>query len=580
MFIPATPEDMKKMGWDRPDIILVSGDTYIDSSYNGTAVIGHWLMKHGFKVALIAQPGMDNDDIERFGEPRLFWSVSAGCVDSMVSNYTSTGKFRKDDDFTPGSINNRRPDRACIAYTNLIKKHFKKNMIVLGGVEASLRRIMHYDLWSDSVRRSILFDSKADVITYGMAERANLELARAVSNGDDWKDINGICYISKEKVQGYLDIPSYEECSADTDAFIKAFRIFYYNSDPHYAKGLTQKHGDRYLVQNPPFDMDTETLDSIYNMDFENVVHPFYLKQGKVKAMETIKQSLTTHRGCYGECGFCSIAVHQGRTVISRSESSVINEAKRISRAKGFNGIIYDVGGPTANMYGIECLLKETEGACRDKHCLYPNVCENMDPDHSAQIRLLESISNIDGIKKVFVNSGIRYDMIIADEDRGREYLDKIVKNHISGQMKIAPEHVSNEVLALMGKPGKKTLMNFKQMFTESNENAGKDQYLTYYFMAAHPGCYEHHMHELNEFIHTKLKTNPEQVQIFTPTPSTMSTLMYHTRRDPDNRRDLKSEHSMQMKQKQKDILMKSTHSAPKRKSTKGVSDKAIQKNS
>jgi len=579
MFIPATPEDMKKLGWGQPDIILVSGDTYIDSPYNGTAIIGHWLMKHGFKVAVIAQPGLDNNDIERFGEPRLFWSVSAGCVDSMVANYTSTGKFRKDDDFTPSGINNRRPDRACISYTNLIKKHFKKNMIVLGGIEASLRRIMHYDLWSDSVRRSILFDSKADVITYGMAEIANLELARAVAEGRDWRDINGICYISKERVDGNVDIPSYEDCSTDMDAFIKAFRMFYYNNDPHYAKGLTQKHGDRYLIQNPPSEMDTETLDSIYDMEFENAVHPFYLKQGKVKAMETIKQSITTHRGCYGECNFCAIAVHQGRTVISRSEESIMNEAERFTKTRGFNGIIYDLGGPTANMYGIECLNKEMHGACRDKRCLYPNVCENMPVDHSAQINLLRKVSEIDGIKKVFVNSGIRYDMIIADEEYGKEYLDAIVKCHISGQMKIAPEHISDDVLALMGKPGKRVLMNFRQMFTETNERLGKEQFLTYYFIAAHPGCYEHHMHELNEFVHTKLRTNPEQVQVFTPTPSTMSTLMYYTRRAPDNRRDLKSEHSMQMKQKQKDILMKS-HSSPKKKLKSGASVKDMQKNS
>ena len=580
MFIPATPDEMRRMGWQRPDVILVSGDTYIDSSYNGTAVIGHWLMKHGFKVAIIAQHDINNDDIERFGEPELFWSVSAGCVDSMVANYTATGKFRKDDDFTPGSLNNRRPDRACITYVNLIKKHFKGNMIVLGGLEASLRRIAHYDFWSDSVRRSILFDAKADVITYGMSERSNLELAHAVSKGMEWRDIRGLCHISKEKKDGFVELPGYEECSADTDAFIKAFRLFYYNNDPHYAKGLVQRHGDRYLVQNPPFDMDSETLDMIYGMDFENRVHPFYLKQGSVKAMETIKQSITTHRGCYGECNFCSIAVHQGRTVISRNEDSIVKEAERIAGTKGFNGIIYDVGGPTANMYGIECLTKEREGACRNRRCLYPNVCENMSPDHSAQIRLLDRVSKVDGVKRVFVNSGIRYDMVIADGEHGMEYLDAIVKNHVSGQMKIAPEHTSDEVLALMGKPGKKALMHFKQMFMESNEKTGKEQFLTYYFMAAHPGCYEHHMHELNDFIHTRLKTNPEQVQIFTPTPSTMSTLMYHTRRDPDNRRDLKSEHSMQMKQKQKDIILKSNQSLSKRKFKNGASDSPIQKNS
>lgn len=557
MFIPTTTEEMKKIGWDSLDIILVSGDTYIDSSYNGTAVIGHWFIEHGFKVGVIAQPDVNSDDITRLGEPKLFWSVSAGCVDSMVANYTATNKFRKDDDFTPGGMNNRRPDRACIVYTNLIKKHFKNNMIVLGGIEASLRRVAHYDLWSDSVRRSILFDSKADAITYGMAEISNLKLAEAVRDGKDWRDIPGICYASSEKKDGFVEMPSYEECSQDKDAFIKAFRMFYYNSDPRYAKGLLQKHGNRYMVQNPPSEMDQKTLDLVYGMDFENKVHPYYAKQGKVKAMETIKQSITTHRGCYGECNFCAITVHQGRTVISRSEDSIVKEAERIASAKGFNGIIYDVGGPTANMYGIECPIKLENGACRDKRCMYPNICDNLPVDHTAQMRLLERIKEIDGVKKVFVNSGLRYDMIISDETHGRDYLDMIVKDHVSGQLKIAPEHVSDDVLALMGKPGRKSLMHFKQMFTESNEKQGKQQFLTYYFMAAHPGCYEYHMKELDEFIHTRLRTNPEQAQIFTPTPSTFSTMMYHTRRDVDNRKDIKSEHSMQMKQKQKDIIVK-----------------------
>ena len=557
VFIPATKEDMKRRGWDSLDVILVSGDTYIDSAYNGSAIIGHWLIENGFRVGIIAQPDPKNDDIERLGEPSLFWSVSSGSVDSMVANYTATNKFRKDDDLTPGGVNNRRPDRATIVYTNLIKKHFKNNMIVLGGIEASLRRVAHYDFWSDSVRRSVLFDSKADAITYGMAEMSNLELAKAVTAGTDWRDIRGICYASQEKKDGYLEIPSYEECSSDKDAFIKAFRTFYWNNDPIYAKGLVQGHGDRYLIQNPPGSMDTETLDRIYETDFENKVHPFYSRQGAVRAMDTIKQSVTTHRGCYGECNFCSIAVHQGRTVVSRSEDSIVREIERMAGKGSFNGIVYDVGGPTANMYGIECARKMKEGACRDKRCLYPNVCDGMPADHSRQIHLLERISKIEGVKKVFVNSGIRYDMIIADKEHGHEYLDAIVKDHISGQMKIAPEHVSNDVLALMGKPGKKVLMNFRQMFVESNAEHGKEQFLTYYFIAAHPGCYEHHMKELDEFMHRELRTNPEQIQIFTPTPSTFSTMMYHTRRDIDNRKDVKSEHSMQMKQKQKDIVMK-----------------------
>lgn len=554
MFIPATRKDMEKLGWDSLDIILVSGDTYIDSSYNGSAVIGHWLIENGFKVGIIAQPDLNGDDIERLGRPSLFWSVSSGCVDSMVANYTATKKFRKEDDFTPGGVN-RRPDRACIAYTNLIRKHFKNSFIVLGGIEASLRRIAHYDFWSDSVRRSILFDSKADVITYGMSESANLKLAEALRDGTEWKDIKGICYISRDPVDGFIRLPGFESCS-EKDAFIDAFTIFQYNCDPITARGMVQPHGDRYLIHNPPSgSLDQATLDRIYEMDFENRVHPFYAKQGNVRAMDTIKQSLTTHRGCYGECGFCAIAVHQGRTVISRSAESIVREAERMSRTKGFNGIIYDVGGPTANMYGIECMKKTSHGACADRRCLYPRICERMPVDHSAQIDLLKRISSIDGVRKVFVNSGIRYDMIMVDRDRDA-YMDELVE-HVSGQLKVAPEHVSEDVLMLMGKPGRKVLMDFKNLFDQKSREHGKDQYLTYYFMAAHPGCYERHMKELDEFIHTRLRTNPEQVQIFTPTPSTVSTMVYHTRRDLKNKKDVKAEHSMQMKVRQKEIVMK-----------------------
>ena len=374
MFIPTTKDEMKRRGWDSLDVILVSGDTYIDSSFNGSAVIGHWLIENGFRVGIICQPRLDSDeDIGRLGEPELFWSVSAGCVDSMVANYTPTLKFRKDDDFTPGGRNDRRPDRACIAYTNLIKRFHKGKPIVLGGVEASLRRVVHYDFWSDSLRRSILFDAKADIITYGMAERSNLMLAQCLKEGRDWKDVPGICYISNEVPKDYLTLYSYEDCVKDEEKFFKAFRSFYQNNDPLTAKGLAQGHGNRFLIHNPPAKILSQVeLDRIYEMDFEDAVHPYYLKQGPVKSMETIKNSVTALRGCYGECNFCSIALMQGRTVVSRSEGSIIREVKRIASRKGFNGIINDVGGPTANMYGFECAKKKLKGACTDKRCLFP----------------------------------------------------------------------------------------------------------------------------------------------------------------------------------------------------------------
>jgi uncharacterized radical SAM protein YgiQ len=560
MFIPTTQEETEKRGWRELDIVIVSGDTYIDSPFNGASVIGHWLIDHGFKVGIICQPDIGSEaDITRLGEPRLFWSITAGSVDSMVANYTPTNKRRKDDDFTPGGLNLRRPDRACIAYTNLIKKHIKGRPIVLGGIEASLRRVAHYDVWSDSVRKSILFDSKADMITYGMAELSNLELAQRMRDGKETAEIRGVCRVGKEPPAGYIGMPAYEKCAESKDAFIKAFRIFYDNNDPLSSNGIFQKHMDRYLIQNPPSrTLSSKELDDVYLSDYENAVHPYYLKDGAVKAMDTIKNSITSHRGCYGECSFCAISVHQGRTVISRSEESIVSEAKKIASRPGFNGIIYDVGGPTANMYGIECSKKLIKGACKDRKCLYPKPCPYLPIDHSKQISVLKKISDIPGIKKVMVASGIRYDMVVHDRISGKEYVDRIVGYHVSGQLKVAPEHTVSHVLELMGKPDPDVLLKFKKMFDESNAKQGKDQFLTYYLMAAHPGCYEEDMIELNKFVHRELRTNPEQVQIFTPTPSTVSTLMYHTRRDFDNTKNLKSEHSMQMKQKQKDILLES----------------------
>ena len=558
MFIPTTREEVAKRGWDALDVIIVSGDTYTDNSYNGAALIGHWLIYNGFRVGIIAQPRIDiPDDITRLGLPELYWSVSAGCVDSMVANYTAVNKFRKDDDFTPGGVNNRRPDRACIAYTNLIKKYAKGKPIILGGIEASLRRVAHYDYWSDSVRRSVLFDSKADAITYGMTELSNLAIANAMKDGADWKGINGVCYASNTVPEGYLEMPSYEECSKDPKAFNQAFRLFRDNCDPMTAKGLVQKHGDRYLVQNPPSRLlTTEELDTIYGLDFENEVHPYYLKDGPVKAMDTIRNSITTHRGCYGDCSFCAIAVHQGRTVVSRSEESILKEAKGFASKPGFNGVIRDVGGPTANMYGIECRQKLRIGACKDKSCLGDKPCPKLCLDHGKQVQLLMNIRSIPGVKRVFVGSGIRYDMILADEKNGERYLENLVRHHVSGQMKIAPEHVSRRVLKTMGKPGPEKLTEFKDRFDKCTARCGKELFLTYYFIAAHPGCRNEDMEELSRFCHSRLKTNPEQVQIFTPTPSTVSTAMYHTGEDLEGHRVF-SEHSIKGKQAQKRILVR-----------------------
>jgi uncharacterized radical SAM protein YgiQ len=561
MFLPTTYDEVKKLGWDTLDIILVSGDTYIDSSYNGTAVIGKWLLKHGFKVGVIAQPDINsNTDITRLGEPNLFWAVSGGCVDSMVANYTAAKKKRNTDDFTPGTINNRRPDRAVITYTNLIKRNFKTNPkpIVLGGIEASLRRIVHYDFWSNSLRRSILFDAKADILSYGMGEKSMLALAEALRDNKEWKNIRGLCYIAKEPHPNYITLPSFEECKENKKSFIEAFELFYLNCDPITAKGLSQKHADRYLIQNPPSEIFTsQEMDEIYGMDFERDVHPYYKAQGEVRALETIKNSITTHRGCYGECNFCAIAVHQGRTISQRSEDSIITEVQKIASTKGFKGYVSDVGGPTANMYGIECEKKLKSGACSHKRCMYPKTCPALKVDHHRQVNLLKKLKKIEGIKKIFIASGIRYDLILDDTKCGNIYLEELIKDHISGQMKIAPEHTEDKVLDLMGKQGKSLLKEFKNRFYKLNEKLGKKQFLTYYLIAAHPGCNEKDMLDLKVFASQELRINPEQVQIFTPTPSTYSTLMYYTEMNPFTGKKLFVEKDTQRKQKQKDIITK-----------------------
>ena len=560
MFLPTTMEEVKKLGWNYLDIILISGDTYIDSSYNGSALIGKWLYKHGFKVGIIAQPDINSDvDIKRLGEPKLYWAVSAGCVDSMVANYTATKKKRRSDDFTPDGENTKRPDRASIAYTNLIKRYFKNSEvpIVLGGIEASLRRITHYDYWSNNLRRPLIFDAKADILSYGMGEKSMLELARAIRDKKDWRDIRGLSYISKEIKEGYLELPSYENCVKDKKEFIKAFETFYHNCDSILSKGLYQKCGDRYLIQNPPSEnFSSRELDAIYSMDFERDVHPYYKKMGEVRALDTIKTSVTTHRGCYGECNFCAIAIHQGRTVISRTEDSIVDEVKEITKMKKFKGNIADVGGPTANMYQVECKKKLKFGACQDRRCLYPQKCPALKIDHSKQIDLLKRLKGIDKIKKIFIASGIRYDMILDDKKCGQMYMEEIIKDHVSGQMKIAPEHTEDKVLSLMGKQGKAPLKEFKEKFYQINKKLGKKQFLTYYLIAAHPGCNERDMLDLKRFASAELRVNPEQVQIFTPTPSTYSTLMYYTEMDPFTGKKLFVEKDNGKKQKQKDILI------------------------
>ncbi len=557
-FLVTTPEEMKHLGWDALDVILVSGDSYIDSPFIGAAVIGRVLEATGYRVGIIAQPDIHSPgDITRLGEPRLFWGVTGGCIDSMVANYTANKKPRRTDDYTPGGENTRRPDRAVISYTNLIRRFFKNTRpIVLGGIEASLRRITHYDFWSDSLRRSILFDAKADFLIYGMAERPVIEFAESTREGNDPRSIRGISFISKEPKDDYQLLPSFESCAADKMQFIQMFHNFYQNMDPLTARGLVQQHGDRYLIQNPPATYSTQQeLDAIYALPFQREQHPYYEKQGKVRALDTIGFSVSTHRGCYGECNFCAIAVHEGRTVRWRSEDSVVNEVERLTKLPSFKGYISDVGGPTANMYGFECQKKITKGVCLDKRCISPAICRTLKISHQPQIKLLRRLRRIDGIKKIFVASGLRYDMILNDQVSGDEYLAEIVEHHVSGQLKIAPEHTVDKVLNLMGKPGQDDLLKFKEKFETLNKKSGKKQFLTYYFIAAHPGCDERDMIKLKQFVSRELRISPEQVQIFTPTPSTYSSLMYYTGLDPFTLKPLFVEKEFVRRERQKQII-------------------------
>ncbi|MDD3323825.1 MAG: YgiQ family radical SAM protein [Sulfurospirillaceae bacterium] len=559
MFLPTTRAEMKKRGWRHLDVILVTSDAYIDSPYMGVAVVGRILEKAGYRVGIIAQPDIASDiDIKRLGEPKLFWGVSGGSVDSMVSNYTATKKFRSDDDYTPGGKNTKRPDRASLVYTNLIRQYYKETApIVLGGIEASLRRVSHYDFWSNKVRKPIIFDAKADYLIYGMAEKSVIEFADAIKNGKQPLHVRGLSYISKEPKDEYLQLPSHDEVLRDKNRFIDMFELFYDNNDPITAKGLCQKVDSRYLIQNPPsLYLDAKEMDEVSEISYERDLHPYHQKDGKVKALETIKFSISTHQGCYGECSFCAISVHQGRTIRSRSEESILKEAKLFTTYKDFKGIISDIGGPTANMYGFECSKKLSKGSCEEKSCMFPTMCKALKPTHQRQIELLRKVRKIDGIKKAFVASGVRYDLISDDKAYGYEYLKEIVNHHISGQMKIAPEHIDDEILELMGKPNKQALIDFKVLFDKLNKESGKKQFLTYYLIAAHPGCKEKHMLHLKDFATNILRMSPEQAQVFTPTPSTYSTLMYYTELDPKTRKPLFVEKDVLKKERQKQIVV------------------------
>lgn len=561
-FLPATAQELEQLGWRQLDVILVTGDTYLDAPHIGVAVVGRVLQHAGYRVGIIAQPDIHTgEDITRLGEPRLFWGVSGGCVDSMIANFTPTGKRRKTDDMTPGGLNQRRPDRAVLAYSHLIRRYFKQTRpIVLGGIEASLRRISHYDAWTDKIRRSILFDAKADYLLYGMAEHSIVALADALRQNAPVTAVPGLCYISHRippddgPFAGPAEeLPSHEIVGTDKAAFARMFERFYANADPWRAKPLYQRQDTRYLIHNPPAPSLTPAeLDAVYALPFQRAVHPYYQVMGPVNAVQTIQFSVTTHRGCFGQCRFCAIAVHQGRQVVSRTQAAIVQEVQAMTSHPDFKGIVSDIGGPTANMYGMGCRRNGGRRMCAHQQCLYPTVCKYLAVDHSAQIQLLNTLQRVAGIRKLFVASGLRYDLILADSHTGVRYLETLLRHHTSGQLKIAPEHIDPKVLALMGKPPQNILSDFMDLFARINRRLPQKHFLTYYLMAAHPGCTLTAMQELRRYAQHHLHLIPEQVQIFTPSPSTYSTLMYYLGSDPFSNTSIFVERGVKGKMAQK----------------------------
>ncbi|WP_292598470.1 YgiQ family radical SAM protein [Mesotoga sp. UBA6090] len=555
MNIPMTKREMDQRGWSFLDIILITGDAFIDHPSFGSAIIARVLESAGWKVGVISQPDWRTTaDISALGRPKLFFGITSGNVDSMVANYTSTGRKRKSDDYTPGGIGGKRPDRATTVYSNLIRQAFKDTFVVIGGIEASLRRFSHYDWWSNKIRKSILLDSKADLLVYGMGEKPVTEIARRISElGEIPKDVEGTVFWSSSKPNG-VELPSHEEVLLDKRKYFRLTRIIHEETDPVRGTCLYQLQDNRYVVQNKPPQVSSQELDSFYSLPFSRRVHPLSLSKGKVKAIETVQNSITSHRGCYGECNFCAIATHQGRTVVSRREDSIIKEIEILTKDTEFHGTITDIGGPTANMYGFECSAKEKAGACTDRRCLFPEVCRSLRPDHTRYLNLLRRAKKLPGVKHVFVSSGIRYDLILSDGKSGRGFLKELIENHTSGQLKIAPEHSVDHVLKQMGKPSKKALRDFLR---EVSLLSSRNGFTIGYFIAAHPGCTIQDMAELKKFVSKEMHYNPEQVQIFTPTPATYSTAMYYTGIASEDGDRIFVEKSASGRREQKDILTK-----------------------
>lgn len=550
-FLPISFEDMNDRSWEQLDFLYISGDAYVDHPSFGHAIITRVLESEGFKVGIIAQPNWkSNYDFKRLGRPKYGVLISSGVIDSMVNHYTASRKKRSNDLYSPGGKAGYRPDRAVIVYANKIKEIFKDTPVIIGGIEASLRRFAHYDYWDDRVRRSILLDAKADILSYGMGEKPIVEIAKLLRKDvpiSSIKHTNGCCYLAAydelpEEIRNAIPsngskrvavLPSFEEVAEDKKAYAEAFKIQYNEQDAISGRILVQKHGDRYLVQNPPsMPMSVSELDKVYALPYERTYHPVYEKWGGIPAITEVEFSITSHRGCYGGCSFCALNFHQGRVIQKRSQASVINEAKKLIWSEGFKGYIHDVGGPTANFRNVACEKQKKHGVCKDRQCLHPNACRNLKVDHSEYLDLLRKLRALPEVKKVFIRSGIRYDYLMLDKND--EFFTELCEHHVSGQLKVAPEHVVDRVLEKMGKPDRKLYDRFVKQFYDINRKINKEQYLVPYLISSHPGSDLNAAVELAEYLKEN-KINPEQVQDFYPTPGTLSTCMFHTGYDPRN---------------------------------------------
>lgn len=539
-FLPVSREDMEERGWDRPDFVLVTGDAYVDHPSFGTALLGRLLESRGYRVAVLARPDWRfPEDFRRFGRPRLGFLIGSGCVDSMVNNYSVFRHRRRRDVYAPGGRAGGRPDRAVIVYAGCARAACKGVPVIIGGLEASLRRLGHYDYWDDKVRRSILLDAKADILVYGMGERAILEIAEALEAGIDVKDIGwirGTCVRRREPdpMEGDVVLPAFAEIRDSRERYCESFALQYRSNDAVSGQRLLERYEDgQYVIQNPPQPvLERQELDDLYGLPFTRTYHPMYEEEGGVPAITEVKYSVTGNRGCFGGCAFCAITYHQGREVRSRSTESVLEEIREMTRDPGFKGYVHDIGGPTANFRHPSCSRQREHGMCRKRDCLFPRPCPQLEADHREYLDLLEQARSIDGVKKVFIRSGIRYDYVLADHGSGRDFLRALCAEHVSGILKVAPEHVSEHVLAEMHKPGRAVFDRFCSAYAAENRRIGKPQYLIPYFISSHPGSTLEDAVELALYL-KETGFVPDQVQDFYPTPGTLATCMYYTETDP-----------------------------------------------